>query len=538
MPFRDFNREQGWLLPPDLGELVGPNHPARFAATFVDSLDEETWKELGIDLRGDPMGASSYHPRALLSVWIYGFMTGVRSSRKLETACREQVAFMWLTGRQRPDHNTLWRFYRSHRERMRVLLSRTVRTAVKAGLVDLALQAVDGTRIAGNASSDRTYDAEGLRRLLERTEAAIADLEAKNSTGGEPAPVELPSEIASAEALRDRVVDALGLVLEEEGANHANLTDPDAGLLKSKEGGFIAGYNAQSMVAPITSDDASGMIITAADVTSGSDDHPQLVPMIEASAENTGTDHAVTVADAGYHSGTNLADCASSGHRVLMPDTHNRRRRSPYHKDHFTYDPENDTYLCPNQQPLIFKDTFRHANGYRLRRYRADGALCRTCPAFGECTTSTNGRTIRISEYEPELRRHREMMSTESARASYKRRQGLVEPVFGLLKEHHSARRFLLRGRENVLSEWCLLAAAFNLKSLHRVWSASSASNSPHTGSPRLHPRCGRGATDAVRIRLAPLLTARPRIATSRLHRVYRSSPITSPACTQSLHAT
>ena len=75
---------------------------------------------------------------------------------------------------------------------------------------------------------------------------------------------------------------------------------------------------------PISSDDASGMIITAAEVTYTSDDHPQLIPMIEASAQNTGTYHAMTVADAGYHSGTNLADCASAGHRVLMPDTHNR----------------------------------------------------------------------------------------------------------------------------------------------------------------------------------------------------------------------
>ena len=524
MPFREFNREQGWLLPPDLGELVDANHPARFVAAFVDALDEEAWEELGIDLRGEPLGASSYHPRALLSVWIYGFMTGVRSSRKLEAACREQVAFMWLTGRQRPDHNTLWRFYRTHRERMRILLNRTVRTAVKAGLVDLALQAVDGTRIAGNASSGRTYDEQGLRRLLERTQAAIADLEAKNSTGGEPASVELPSEIASAEALRDRVTDALGRVMEEEGPNHANLTDPDAGLLKSREGGFITGYNAQSMVAPISSDDASGMIITAANVTSSSDDHPQLVPMIEASIQNTGAGHAVTVADAGYHSGTNLADCASSGHRVLMPDTHDRRRRSPYHKDHFTYDPGSDTYLCPNQQPLTFKDTFTHANGYRLRRYRADGGLCRACPAFGDCTTSNNGRSIRVSEYEPELRRHRELLSTESARSMYKRRQELVEPVFGLLKECHGAKRFLLRGRQNVLSEWSLLAAAFNLKSLHTVWSSTSLSNPPHSRSPRLHLRCDRRATEATRTHRVPRRTARPYIATRRIHPVYRSS--------------
>ena len=249
-------------------------------------------------------------------------MTGVRSVRKLEAACREQVPFMWLAGMQTPDHNTLWQFYKAHRDRMRSVLKHTVRTAINAGLVGLAIQAVDGTRIAGNASSNRTYDAEGLRRLLERTEAAIADLEAKNSTGGDRVQASLPQELADAEALRQRVSEALARTEQEDGPNHVNLTDPDAGLLKSRHGGFIAGYNAQSMVTPISSDGASGMIITAADVTSVSDDHPQLIPMIEASAQNTGTGHAMTVADAGYHSGTNLADCASAGHRVLMPDTH------------------------------------------------------------------------------------------------------------------------------------------------------------------------------------------------------------------------
>lgn len=382
MPLRPFNREQAWLLPPTLDELIAADHPARFIAAFVDGLDAETWGELEIDLAGDPMGAGAYHPRALLSIWVYGFMTGVRSSRKLEAACRDQISYMWLAGMQRPDHNTLWRFYRAHRERMRDLMRRTVRTAMKAGLVDLALQAVDGTRIAANASRDRTFEAKGLRRLLDRVEAAMEDLEAQNSVGGDSPLASLPEELASAEALRQRVSEALGRVEQEEGPRYENLTDKDAGLLSTSNGGFIVGYNAQSMVAPLnppaseeavpTSRDGSGMIITAVEVTSGPDDHPQLVPMIEASAQNTGTSEGVvTLADAGYHSGTNLAACASSRHQVLMPGTHDRRRLSPYHKDHFAYQPETDTYLCPQEEVLSYKDSFKHQNGYVLRRYRA-----------------------------------------------------------------------------------------------------------------------------------------------------------------------
>ena len=540
MPLRPFNREQAWLLPPTLDELIPADHPARFIAAFVDGLDAEAWDELEIDLAGDPMGAGAYHPRALLSIWVYGFMTGVRSSRKLEAACRDQISYMWLAGMQRPDHNTLWRFYSAHRERMRALMRRTVRTAVKAGLVDLALQAVDGTRIAANASRDRTFDAKGLRRLLDRVEAAIKDLEGQNSAGGDSPPASLPEELASAEALRQRVSEALGRVEQEERPNYENLTDKDAGLLSTRGGGFIAGYNAQSMVAPLNPlaseeavpiptgrEDGSGMIITAVEVTSGPDDHPQLIPMIEASAHNTGTSEGVvTLADAGYHSGANLAACASSRHQVLMPGTQDRRRLSPYHKDRFTYQPETDTYLCPQEEVLSYKNSFKHRNGYVVRRYRAQGEVCCACPAFGECTKSIRGRTIKVSVHEPLLQRHSTLMATDWAKSLYRRRKALIEPVFGLLKEHHDARRFLLRGRNNVLAEWSLLATAFNLKSLHRVWSSSLQPTPPHMGirsrgrlqRTQPHKSKGRRRTNCLTTQSRPL-SQRPYhfLATTRL---------------------
>ncbi len=98
MPLRDMDREQMWLLPSALDELLPLDHPARFAAEFVDALDKEGWAKLGVEVDGDPMGAPAYHPRPLLSVWLYGFMTGVRSCRKLEAACRDQIPYLWLAG--------------------------------------------------------------------------------------------------------------------------------------------------------------------------------------------------------------------------------------------------------------------------------------------------------------------------------------------------------------------------------------------------------------------------------------------------------
>ena len=96
MPLRPMGREQMWMLPPTLDELLPLDHPARFVAEFVDALGRDAWAELGVDIDGEVLGAPAYHPRALLSVWLYGFMTGVRSCRKLEAACRDQIPYLWF----------------------------------------------------------------------------------------------------------------------------------------------------------------------------------------------------------------------------------------------------------------------------------------------------------------------------------------------------------------------------------------------------------------------------------------------------------
>jgi transposase len=243
MPLRRFNRQQAWLLPPTIGELIPDDHSARFVSTFVDALDRSALVELGIGPEGEALGAPAYHPRALLSVWLYGFMTGVRSCRKLEAACRDQVPYLWLTGWQHPDHNTLWRFYQAHRQHMRNLLKYTVATAVETGLVDLAVQALDGTKVGANAAGDRTYDWPELQRLLERADSEIAELEAQNEGGQDPPPARLPAELQQAQVLRQRVQDAMSQLSQSEGMTKVNLTDEDAKLMKGRSG-IIIGYNA------------------------------------------------------------------------------------------------------------------------------------------------------------------------------------------------------------------------------------------------------------------------------------------------------
>ena len=303
--------------PPTLDELLPLDHPARFVAEFVDALDRDAWAELGVDIEGDSMGAPAYHPRALLSVWLYGFMTGVRSCRKLEAACRDQIPYLWLTGWQHPDHNTLWRFYRGHRQAMRKLFERTVRTAVTMKLVDLAVQAVDGTKVVANASLNRSYDAEGLRGILERLESAIADLEAQNEVGEDTTVAHLPEELADKEVLREQVRQAMDDLTSQKRHKRINLTDKDARLMKGRQG-IVAGYNAQAMVSPTETDGgATGMLVTAVDVVDAANDNALLVPMLEQAEETTGTRAQMTLADAGYFAASHLAECTRRGQLVV-----------------------------------------------------------------------------------------------------------------------------------------------------------------------------------------------------------------------------
>jgi transposase len=475
MPLRPLTREQTWLLPPSLDELISRDHPARFVAAVVDALEPSEWAALGLGIEGDPLGAPAYHPRALLGVWLYGFMTRVRSSRRLEAACRDQMPYLWLTGWQHPDHNTLWRFYQAHRDRMRRLLKRTVHMAMNMGLLDMAVQAVDGTKLPASASKRRTYSGEGLKKLLERTEAAIKELEFENEAGNDAPPQHLPEKLSDARRLRDEVTAAMERLAAEEGRKRINLTDADAELMKSRQG-IVAGYNAQAVVSPVDPSDGtmqsgkSGLLITAADVVNDPTDTAQLVPMLDQAEKNTGRLAEISLADAGYHSGENLETCEERGQTIVMPEAQRKALESPYHKDRFTYDAANDSYICPHGRALPFRRK-KYTKGTFVREYRASGQLCRVCPAFGICTRNGIwGRRLEIRSHEAAIRRHRTWMASGKAMALYQRRKELPEPVFGIIKEQMGIRRFLLRGLQAVKAEWTMVTIAFNLRTLCRFW--------------------------------------------------------------------
>jgi len=257
----------------------------------------------------------------------------------------------------------------------------------------------------------------------------------------------------------------------EEGRKRINLTDGDVESMKSHQR-IVAGYNLQAVVSPVevTEADRTGLLITAAAVVRDNNDTAQLVPMLERAEEMTGRRAAVSLADAGYHSGSNLEACEQRQQVVVMPEHHEKALTLPYHKDRFTYDAATDSYTCPRGQVLRFTRV-KYTRGTLMRLYRASGATCRKCAAFGTCTKDRcRGRALEIGPYDAVLHRHRVSMATEEAQAAYRRRMALPEPVFGILKEQMGVRRFLLRGLAQVQAEAKMLATAFNLRTLYRIW--------------------------------------------------------------------
>ena len=246
-----------------------------------------------------------------------------------------------------------------------------------------------------NASLYRTHDAQELERLLDRLEKAIADLEAQNEAGEDAPAVHLPDELAGKQALRERVRQALDDLGHQDSGKRINLTGQDAKLMRTRQG-IAPGYNAQAMVSPFRPDGQSiGVLITAVDVVDEAHDYARLLPMLEQAEEITGVKAPMTLADAGYHSSTNLEKCAERDQPMAMPEAARQWSRDhPYHKERFTYDAAGDSFTCPQDQRMHYIG-IKQAHGVPYRRYQAPRAVCQACPAFGVCTKAKRmGRTV------------------------------------------------------------------------------------------------------------------------------------------------
>lgn len=484
--------DQIHLLPPSVEDWVGPGHPARFVREFVAALD---LKALGLDTLKRDEGGVTYEPALLLSVWLYGYMRRLRSTRALERACHDDIGFIWLSGNHRPDHNALWRFWDRHHEGLRALFRQSVKVAFDLDLLGLVTQALDGTKIQAACSGRGGFDRAHLEKLLARLDAELGEREAEIARAGEHAAAAgLPAELQRAQTLREKVRAALERVQDGQ-TKHAHPLEPDAARMLCDSGNRF-GYNAQAVV------DARAQIIVASDLVKQPTDAAQLAPMLgEAAAvrEQIGVEaRPATLADGGYAYGAQLEAAARAGHDVLtpLPSASKEDGSNPYHASRFRHDPARRVVVCPQGRELPLQGV-RERRGQRIEVYRSP-RVCKDCPVRALCTRDRHGRTIDVGPGHAQIKALRERWEKPGTAEYYELRSATVEPVFAQVKQQMGLRRWTLRGREKVRAQWAMLCVTWNLKVIHRRW--RDERGGPDAASPkRSGPPPGCGARPARR---------------------------------------
>jgi len=439
--FRPINRDTGFLLPPSVDEWLPQRHLARFVVEVLDGLD---LSELAQAYRGS--GSACYHPAMLLGLMLYGYTTKVFSSRALERATYDSVAFRFIAGNEHPDHDTIAAFRKRFIGQIEPLFVQVLKLARAMGMLKLGTVALDGTKVHANASrhSALSYghakklekqlkrEVKQLLRLaevaddtdlpdgmsipeeLERRElrlAAIAEAKAQiEARVHEREQAEYQAKLSTREEKQRRTgkkpggrppTPPTGTVGEKE---QINLTDEDSRIMPMAGGGFDQSYNAQAAVA------TGSLLIVANAVTQSTNDHGQLAPMIETIKtlpKELGRARRV-LADSGYLSEANVEHCAAA-----------------------------------KIEPLIALGRQRHHFGWRQR--------------FAAAPRSPPDSATPMQKMVHRLK-------TPHGRKLYALRKQTPEPVFGIIKSAMGFRQFLLRGLDNVKGEWDLVTMSWNIK--------------------------------------------------------------------------
>jgi transposase len=423
--FRPYEPDQLLLLPPSLADWVPEDHLARFVSDVVDTLDLTAIEEAYTEERGYP----PYHPRMMVKVLLYGYCTGVYSSRKLARQLEDSVAFRFLAAGNQPDFRTLSEFRKRHGAALAGLFEQGLRLCRQAGLVQLGRVAIDGTKVKANASKHkamsygRMQEKEAALRqevaeLLRRAEQADRDEDQRY--GVEHRGDALPAELARRDSRLQKLAAAKA-ALELEARQRAkaegkdpdqtrptpktqyNFTDPESRIQKTSDG-FIQGYNAQCAV------DAHAQIIVAQHVTAAAPDVQQLPVVVQAITAGLHRRPTQVLADAGYWS---------------------------------------------------------EANAQLLARKKIAGYIATARQKHGHpAEPAPRGRIPKDLSLRDRMARK---LRTLAGHAVYACRKKIVEPVFGQIKHARGFRQFLRRGVRNVGQEWALVCTAHNLLKLFRA---------------------------------------------------------------------
>jgi transposase len=421
-------------------------------------------KELGFRQRTSEDGRPNYASDLLLKAWLYGYFHKIRATRVLEKACLNDIGLLWLTGLQKPDHNTLWRFWGENRRALRGVFKRGLKIAAQAELVGLVLHAVDGTKIETASSKTRAYHRKDLEKVLAEIDRIVDEImQQTEAEGDSPMEYRLPEHLHDRQELKGLIQERLR-EMDKQDRDQVLPTDPDSRMMKLSDGRTRFGYNAQAMV-----DQESGLIV-AAEVVQDESDNYQLTPMLEQVEENVGQVAEETVADGGYKAPSELSRAEDLGYSVLVNLGKPSDGEGDYSAARFVYNEGGDHCVCPRGQILSYWKTKRKDRRHPsiVRLYRCTSYA--ECPVRWSCSDSKHGRTVEIGSHHQAVLRQRLKQQDPAKAALLKKRNEIVERIFGWIKQHFGFRRWTVLGLDNVRTQWSLLCTTVNLHVLYRRW--------------------------------------------------------------------
>lgn len=445
--YRYGDRNQMTFLPPSIEDYVVKNHPVRAYDAFVEALD---LKDLGIALDENKVGNSSYHPKLMLKLLVYGYSYGTRSSRKLEREVINNLSFIWLAGGLTPDHKTIAEFRRNNKEPIKKVLKQCAMLCIKFGLIDGNALFVDSTRIHASANLNNNWTKKRCQKLLEHVDTRINDIldeceRTDCAESGQTSYALMQEDITNAQALKEKVKTILN-TLEQENKKQLNTTDPDCRAMGSSKGTRPA-YNNQIVV-----DEKHGLIVSA-ETTNDVTDINQLARQIEQANEVLPQPCTIACADAGYN---NTDECEKVALQNITPVVSPRPDRET--KKDLVYDKEHDRFLCAQGKQLL---PIGLTNDKKSMMYRIEHTCdCQKCK---KCTTSKTGRTTSRLFKEDFRQQCIEQYRSPEGKAIHSLRKQKVELPFGHIKRNLRFDSFLLRGLAGAGAEFALGATCFNI---------------------------------------------------------------------------
>jgi len=520
MAYRHGQRLQGVLFPASIEDYVSAEAPVRVYDAILDALDLGL---LGFEIDPHKVGCPQYDPMAMLKLLVYGCSYGVRSSRKLERECYNNISFIWLMGSLKPDHKTIAEFRRKNKKALSKVLSEVARLCLCLDLIEGNTLFVDGSKIRANASISNSWSKDRCKRKLKKIDKRIAEIleECEDTDQHETACgsfVKVNDELADQEALKAKVQGILNDI-EHQQRPSVNTTDHDCTKIHSRQGNH-AGYNGQSVV-----DEKHGLIVSCDVVNENSDDY-QFADQINKANEVLGKQCETACGDSGYSNIDEMEKIDNQNIEVVVPSKRQASGKvpEPFDARNFTYDRENDNYICPKGNVLPLKNVERKK---RRKVYLAGKKICSACEHFGTCTTNRlHGRKVtRLLKEDSRREFERRYMLPENQEI-YKLRKQKVELPFGHIKYNLSVSGFLLRGLAGVKAEFSIMTSCFNIARMLRL-----------LGTEKLIESLRAVAIPENNVELSPKIAAKKQAYAKMSFRILqyskiRKKPIQSPIAT------